>query len=248
MSSESRTHDFALPTPKFLLVRPPDHSVWNLLDMPPALSHVQDVASFPFPPDPPEPLSPANSSQPEPVLPSSPLPASRASGECSLLANHGGVAGPVVEEGERGDKGERDDAREDPLNGDRLDELMEDFLDHDTGSECSHAHVSQAAWYARADARNGSGDLSRASASTSFELVSDTGPRSGLAGDSALQAKESFEPLPIWLASREADLDYSCVEGEEPELLEFYASGVMSEEAGFAPADARSAVESVFTC
>ena len=93
------------------------------------------------------------------------------------------------------------------FSGDRLEELVEDFLDLEAGSEGSQAHESEAAWYARADARDGSGDVSKASASTSFELVSDTGPRSELAGDSAWQAKESFEPLPTWLASREADLD-----------------------------------------
>ena len=53
--------------------------------------------------------------------------------------------------------------------------------------------MSAAAWNARADARNGSRELSRAS--PSFDA------------DSASQARESFEPLPVWLAIREADMD-----------------------------------------
>ena len=200
MSSAEDAPSFALPTPKFMPVRP-DHSVWNLLEGSPALPPPPRAVSFPFPPVPPEPVSAAT--LPQAALPVGPLPDERASLDEGLPADHGGVAGPASNEGERGDRGEGVGALEHELlsDGDRLGEIVEGSLDLDVGSENSKEHEAEAAWYA--DAR----DVSKASASTSFELVSDSGPRSELAGDSAWQARESLDPLPVWLASREADMD-----------------------------------------
>ena len=82
---------------------------------------------------------------------------------------------------------------------------MEDFLGLEEGSECGHERASEAAWCARADERGGSGEASGVSAS--FGVVSNSGDRCELAGDSELRARESFESLPVWLGSREADVD-----------------------------------------
>ena len=200
MSSAADAPSFALPTPKFMPVRP-DHSVWNLLEGSQALPPPPHAVSFPFRPVPPEPVPAAT--LPQAALPVGPLPDEHASLDEGLPADHGGVAGPASNEGERGDRGEGVGALEHELlsDGDRLGEMVEGSLDLDVGSENSKEHEAEAAWYA--DAR----DFSKASASTSFELVSDSGPRSELAGDSAWQARESLDPLPVWLASREADMD-----------------------------------------
>ena len=200
MSSSDHARSFALPTPKFMPVRP-DHSVWNLLEQSLTLPPTLDAVSFPFPPVPPEPVSDA--AVPQRMRPVSPAPDELASMHDASLASQRGVAGPASSEDEGGDRGEGVGARkrEMPSGGDRFDEVVESFLELDAVSEDSKEHEAEAAWYA--DAR----DFSKASASTSFELVSDSAPRSELAGDSAWQAKESFESLPIWLASREADMD-----------------------------------------
>ena len=122
-------------------------------------------------------MSPA----PEPVLPCGPLAEPALADPCGLLADDGGVTGPVGVESHRSEEGEGVSTLENPLDGDGLEGLMEDFLDLQAGSECSQAHVSEAAWYARADARDESRELSRAS--PSFEVVSDMGARCELAGD-----------------------------------------------------------------
>ena len=183
---------FALPTPKFMPARV-EPSVWRLLE--PAPAPQPSEPAFPFPPPLPVAVTQDLPNPAEPVLPSAPalqdLP-----DESSLLASQGGVAGPS-------DEGV--DAIEGGEEGDELEGLAEYFLDLDAQSASSHERVSETEWYSRADARNRSGEASNTSAS--FEVVSHEADRGEVAGDSAMQAKESWEPLPVWLASREADID-----------------------------------------
>ena len=117
MSSSSNAPKFALPTPKFMPGMPPGQSVWNLLDMPQSVSEVQRESTFLFPPAPPEPVSPA----PEPVLPCGPLAEPALADPCGLLADDGGVTGPVGVESHRSEEGEGVSTLENPLDGDGLD-------------------------------------------------------------------------------------------------------------------------------
>ena len=183
---------FALPTPKFMPA-PVEPSVWRLLEPEPSAGPSE--LHFPFPPPLPE-VPPVVATSLEPVLPCTPVLPSDSTDLEGLLAGNGGITGPPVQ---------GEDFLQGPDSGDGLEDLVDYFADIEAVSVRSQDQVSEAEWYARADARDRSGNASRSS--PSFEVVSLGLDRCELAGDSAMYARESVQPLPVWLASREADWD-----------------------------------------